>query len=154
MTQVIEIHPTEPTSTDALALLAAGHKAMQAQFPEKRKMDFSVDALMGDQVELLLAYRNEGPIGCCAVSIETDYAELKRLFVAPEMRGHGVAELLVRRVEHVSRNRRRKKVMLESGARLLAAHRLYLRLGYERRGVFGMHKNLSDSLFFEKTVAP
>jgi len=152
MAQVIEIRPTDPISTEALALLAAGHKAMQAQFPEKRKVDFSVDALMGDQVKLLLAYRNEVPIGCCAVSIETDHSELKRLFVAPKMRGHGVAELLVQGAEYVSRDSRRKKIMLESGVDLHAAHRLYLRLGYKQRGVFGVHKDLPESLFFEKSL--
>lgn len=150
---MMDIRVTDPNSPDALALLAAGQEAMQSLFPKKQKTGSSIAPLAGDRVTLAVSYQNRVPVGCCAVSIETDYSELKRLFVKPEARGLGAAALLVRYVEDVARAKRSKTIMLESGASLHAAHRLYLRLGYTQRAVFGTHEDLPESLFFEKRLA-
>ena len=152
MRKAIEVRSANPNSPDALALLAAGHEAMHSLFSGKRIVDFSITALMADNVHLFLAYHEEAAVGCCAVSNEADYSELKKLFVLPEARGLGVAASLICRAEETARAAQSGKVMLESGAGLHAAHRLYLRLGYERRGVFGLHEDLSTSLFFEKSL--
>lgn len=152
MRQAIEIRSAEPMSTDALALLAAGHKAMQSQFSAKRAIDFSVDALTADHAEVFLAYREHVPVGCCAVSNETHYSELKKLFVASQARGLGIAAMLIQHTERTARSAGSAKMMLESGAGLHPAHRLYRRLGYTQRAAFGPHKDLPDSLFFEKPL--
>jgi putative acetyltransferase len=150
---MIEIRTADPALPDALALLTAGHAAMCSLFPEKRNMKFSVDALLYDHVTLVLAYHNDVPVGCCAVSIQTDYSELKRLFVTPEARRLGVAMLLIEYVEDFACAQRSKKVMLESGVSLSAAHKLYLRAGYIQCKAFGSHEDLPKSLFFEKALA-
>ncbi|MEM7746771.1 MAG: GNAT family N-acetyltransferase [Pseudomonadota bacterium] len=151
---MINIRRADPTSTDAVNLLTAGHRAMQSLFPAKRKVEFSVDALVACHIYLFLAYLDDVPVGCCAASNEADYSELKKLFVLPEARGYGAAAALVYRAEETARAAQNGKVMLESGAGLHAAHRLYLRLGYKRRDAFGAHEDLPTSLFFEKALAP
>lgn len=113
-----------------------------------------MDPLRAVGAKILLAYHKETPAGCCAVFKQDGYSELKRLFVLPEMRGFGVAESLLEEVEVVARRNHSKKVMLESGIQLHAAHRLYLRLGYRKRGAFGGHNDLPESLFFEKKLVP
>lgn len=59
--------------------------------------------------------------------------ELKRLYVAPSRRGRGLGRWLVEQVEQVARERGCRVVELWSDTRFDDAHRLYERLGYERR---------------------
>lgn len=152
MKQTIEVREANPNAQDALALLMAGHKAMQSEFPDKKQHEFSIEALTSDRVKVILAYLDGVPAGCCAIFLETGYAELKKLFVVPKARGHGIAEMLIQHSEDLARAHRYGKLMLESGVGLHAAHRLYCRLGYKQRGVFGTHKALGDSMFFERSI--
>lgn len=58
--------------------------------------------------------------------------ELKRLYVAPSVRGEGLGAWLTRQVEQVARERGAHRVVLWSDTRFATAHRLYGRLGYAR----------------------
>lgn len=148
----VEIRHSDAQSPQSERLFAAAHEAMQPIHPNINNAAFSMDPLRAVGVKLLLAFHKESPAGCCAVFKQDGYSELKRLFVLPEMRGSGVAEGLLEEVEAVARRNQTRKIMLESGIRLEAAHRLYLRLGYRKRGAFGGHDDLPESLFFEKTL--
>ena len=59
--------------------------------------------------------------------------ELKRLYVAPDRRRHGLGRWLVEQVEQVARERGSRVVELWSDTRFEDAHRLYERLGYEEQ---------------------
>lgn len=148
----VEIQHSDAQSPQSVRLFAAAHEAMQSIHPNIHSAAFSMDPLRAVGIKLLLAFHKESPAGCCAVFKQDGYSELKRLFVLPEMRGFGVAEGLLEEVEAVARRNHTRKIMLESGIRLEAAHRLYLRSGYKKRGAFGRHDDLPESLFFEKKL--
>lgn len=150
----VDIRHADAQSPQLVTLFSAAYEAMQARYPNTQRAAFSMGPLRAAGVKVLLAFCDESPAGCCAVFEQEDYSELKRLFVVPEMRGFGIAEALLEEVETVARRSHSSKVMLESGTQLLAAHRLYLRLGYERRAAFGGHKDLPESMFFEKKLYP
>ena len=145
----VEIRQSEAHSPHSVKLFSAAYESMQSIYPNTQKAAFSMDPLRADGVKLLLAFHKESPAGCCAIFKLDGYSELKRLFVLPEMREFGVAEGLLEEVEAVARRNHTRKIMLESGIRLEAAHRLYLRSGYRKRGAFGGHDDLPESLFFE-----
>lgn len=75
------------------------------------------------------------------------------MFVAPEARGRGVGEALLARLEDEARARGLPAMMLETGNLLHAAHRLYERAGFTRRGPFGDYPDAASSLFMEKVLA-
>lgn len=63
---------------------------------------------------------------------ETDEAEFRMLAVAPEARGRGVAERLVRASVERARASGKRRLVLSSQPGMAAAHRLYRRLAFER----------------------
>jgi ribosomal protein S18 acetylase RimI-like enzyme len=75
-------------------------------------------------------------IGAPASSVRqiagTDEAELRILGVAPEYRGRGIGEQLVRDCISVAAARRAKSLVLSTQPMMTAAHRLYERLGFVR----------------------
>ncbi len=74
------------------------------------------------------------------------------MFVAPEARGKGIAEALMVHLETIARDEGVKKLRLETGNLLHAAHRLYERRGFTRRGPFGDYRDDPLSVFMEKPL--
>lgn len=62
-----------------------------------------------------------------------DEAEFRMLVAAPSARGRGVGETLVRACIERAKRDGAPRLVLSTGAEMLAAHRLYERLGFVRR---------------------
>ncbi|MEJ6395948.1 GNAT family N-acetyltransferase [Gymnodinialimonas sp. 2305UL16-5] len=152
MSHDIDVFEAAPTSSVALALLQAAHDAMKAHYPRKWDIEFDPRSFALADASIFLACLSGKAVGCCALFLRPDFAELKKLHVAPASRGFGVAEALVGYAEAFAQATGSRKIMLESGARLHAAHRLYSRLGYQPCGAFGTHTPDPDSCFFEKDL--
>lgn len=61
---------------------------------------------------------------------------LNDLFVAPEARGHGVAETLLRRAAQFGKETQAKRLALSTAIDNIAAQRLYEKLGWQRDTAF------------------
>ncbi len=72
-------------------------------------------------------------------SVET--AELKRMYVAPHVRGRGVARAVLAAVERSARERGRQRIVLECGDRQPEALALYRSSGYAQIPNFGFYKD-------------
>ena len=67
----------------------------------------------------LVAYRDDQPVGCGAVRlIGPATAEIKRMYVEPELRGAGIGRTLVDALEAEARRLGAEQVVLETGTRL------------------------------------
>lgn len=94
-------------------------------------------ALPGDYVPprgcLLLATWDGEAGGCVALRPLDDVtAEMKRLYVRPHVRGHGIARLLVDEVVAVARSCRYARMRLDTLPWMTAAIRLYESVGFRR----------------------
>lgn len=138
---------------DLRDLLRAGQwAARQAAMPD------GTAHLLGG--ELLVLEDDKGRV-CACVALDyphqpdatTKTAELHRLYVRPDCRKRGIAEILVARVERMARAAGAGRVILWSDTRFLSAHRLYERLGYTRGGTraYGDISN-SHEHYFEKML--
>jgi GNAT superfamily N-acetyltransferase len=79
----------------------------------------------------LVAYAGERPVGCGGLKrLDARRAEVKRLYVAPEARGAGVARQLLRGLELAARTRGYDVVRLDTGSRQPAALELFRSAGY------------------------
>ncbi|MEU8586783.1 GNAT family N-acetyltransferase [Streptomyces sp. NPDC048664] len=80
----------------------------------------------------LLVARFEGePAGTAGVRmLDTDTAELKRVFLREENRGRGGAALLVAAAEHAALGLGARRIVLDTRSDLVEARTLYTRLGY------------------------
>src|SRR5579884_4210856 len=80
----------------------------------------------------LVAYRAGRAVGCGGLKpLDCRHAEVKRLYVAPESRGAGVARRLLDALEAAARERGHDVVRLDTGNRQPAALALFRSAGYE-----------------------
>lgn len=91
-------------------------------------------ALPGDYAPpggaLLLARAGGEAVGCVALRPSGDGAEMKRLFVAPAGRGHGLGERLARAALAEAVRLGHRSVRLDTLPDMAAAQALYAKLGF------------------------
>lgn len=73
-----------------------------------------------------------GPDSPSAEFTEPDGAGIRMLAVSPEAQGQGIGEALVRVCIDRAKDAGRTRILLHSTYTMVAAHRLYLRLGFVR----------------------
>ena len=83
---------------------------------------------------------------------DSDYAEIKRVFVLERFRGLGLSSRLMHHLESELRGRGVELFRLETGVRQPEALGLYRKLGYLERGPFGSYRPDPLSVFMEKRV--
>jgi putative acetyltransferase len=96
-------------------------------------------------------------VACGGIAFYHGYAELKRMYSRPAVRGRGAAKLLLRRLETEARAVGATLLRLETGAYQHEALRFYEGAGFQRRGPFGHYADMpphaiETSLFYEKAV--
>lgn len=103
----------------------------------------------------LLSRDHTGPTGCCAVQpVAPGLCELKRMFVRPAVRGTGLATRLLRHAERIARDLGATRLRLETGAKQLAAIRLYEGAGYRAIEKYPPHDSDPLSRCYEKSLIP
>ncbi|GAA1061698.1 GNAT family N-acetyltransferase [Agromyces bracchium] len=94
------------------------------------------------------------PVGCVLVSLHRDFAEIKRMFVAPAARGRGLSRLLLERAEVIAAARGVRVLRLETGLAQPEAMALYSRSGYSPIPCYGYWKDDPDVRCYEKSLTP
>ncbi|MET7686287.1 GNAT family N-acetyltransferase [Streptomyces sp. NPDC005423] len=80
---------------------------------------------------LLVAYVGEEAVGCGGVRLVNEHtAEVKRMYVSGDARGHGIGRYLLEHLERHATARGATRIVLETGRRNIAALALYHRTGY------------------------
>lgn len=100
---------------------------------------------------LLLAFWNHEPAGCVAIQPleEKETCEMKRLYVRPQYRKHGIADELVKLLLTDARERGYERMVLDTLNRLEPAIRLYVRYGFTHTSPY--YKNpLANVVYMEK----
>jgi GNAT superfamily N-acetyltransferase len=84
--------------------------------------------------------------------LERRVAEIKRMFVVPDCRGRGYSKGVLMELERLARKDGYTTVRLETANRQPEAIGLYERSGYQRIPNFGVYRNSTRSVCFEKQV--
>jgi len=130
------------TSAAAAVLIAALNAELSAEYPEPGATHFALDTsevAPGSGVFLVARWFGR-PVGCGAIRVLRDAAlthdlgprvgEIKRMYVAPEVRGQGVGRALLAQLEAEASALGVTRLVLETGTRQLAALALYRRAGF------------------------
>jgi GNAT superfamily N-acetyltransferase len=84
---------------------------------------------------------------------ESDAVEIKRMYVAPEVRGQGLSRVMLDALEDLARELGARRVVLETGEKQPEAMRLYETSGYERITGFGHYQCQPLSVSYGKSLA-
>jgi GNAT superfamily N-acetyltransferase len=147
----IDIRPTRFLAPISQNLVAAALEDLGARYGGSGD-DTPVEAMEFDPPDggFFVAYLGDDPVGCAGWRSHTDgdgsivasvVAELKRMYVAPEARGLGVATAMLAAVEQSAARYGRTRMILECGFRQPEAIALYEKLGYSRIPDFGFYRN-------------
>jgi putative acetyltransferase len=138
----LEIAPDAITSDVATALIAQLNEELSARYPEPGATHFRLDpseVAPGNGVFLVARWLGR-PVGCGALrslreaggmhELGARVGELKRMYVAPDVRGQGIGRALLERLEAEARALGLTRLVLETGTRQEEALALYSRAGF------------------------
>ena len=92
-------------------------------------------------------------VGCVGFALGTEgEAEVKRLFVDPQVRGRGIGRALLAQLERAAKRAGVSLLQLETGVKQPEALALYRAFGYLERGPFGAYRPDPLCLFMEKRL--
>lgn len=149
---MIVVEPANPKDTAPAALLAQSHALMNALFPAGACHYLDLDALCADNIRFFAARDGDVVLGTGALAVMDGYGEVKSMFTAEAGRGKGIAAAVLRMVEDAAVKEGLPMLRLETGTGLDAAHRLYYRFGFSKRGPFGSYEGGPYSVFMEKPL--
>jgi putative acetyltransferase len=142
-----------PDQPQVMALVDALDAYQKPLYPAASHHGIDMEALRAPGVLFAVARDAAGQAcGCAALVLKGGYGELKRMYVPPEARGHGLGTALLQFLEQQAIANRRSVLRLETGNRQPEALRLYARAGYHEREPFGDYQPDPNSVFMEKTL--
>ncbi|WP_026425392.1 GNAT family N-acetyltransferase [Actinokineospora inagensis] len=87
-------------------------------------------------------------------AVDATTVEMKRLYVAPSVRGRGLARLMLAELERTAGDRGHRRLVLETGLRQPEAIALYESSGYTAVAPFGFYADNDLSRHLGKTLTP
>jgi putative acetyltransferase len=92
-------------------------------------------------------------IGCGALRrLDDSTAEVKRMYVDPDVRGRGVARAVLDHLTDAARHLGVGRLVLETGVHQAAAISLYTRAGFTQIDCWGEYAGTPTSVCFEKVI--
>lgn len=153
MTRSIEVMEVDPNVPEARTLIAELDAYQSRLYPAESNHLDSLEELAAPHVTFIIARLDGQAVGCGAVKeIQGAYGEIKRMYVAPTGRGHGLAKTMLAYLERKLLAKGIPLARLETGIYQTEAIGLYERLGYRRTGPFGDYREDPLSIFMEKRL--
>jgi putative acetyltransferase len=102
---------------------------------------------------VVVCYVDEKAIGCGAFKkYDEKKVEIKRMFVLPQYRGHGIALKILNELELWAAELNFREYILETGKKQPEAIRLYQKAGYIATESYGQYLNVENSVCMKKSI--
>lgn len=160
MPDAIVICPERPDQPEVVALLTSLDDYLATLYPPEANHILSVQELLAPEVSFYVARAGQTLVGtgaCRRMPAEPAtggqaYGEIKRMYVAPAVRGQRVGARLLAALEDRLRREGYRQALLETGEEQVEAVRLYLRAGYAPRTAFADYPDNGLSVFYGKAL--
>jgi GNAT superfamily N-acetyltransferase len=164
-TDQLEIVPEALTSAVGASLIAELNKELSGDYPEPGTTHFRLDpneVSAGNGIFVVARWEGR-PVGCGALRRIVDpeltrelgprVGELKRMYVAKELRGKGIGRTLLDRLEAEARSLGLDRLVLETGIRSPDALALYRSAGFVGIAAYGEYlASPTTSVCLSKTL--
>lgn len=108
---------------------------------------------LDDIGQVVVCYVNDLPAGCGAFkAYDETRVEIKRMFVQPEYRGHGIGHGILKALESWAATLHYSGCILETGKKQPEAIRLYEKAGYNLVKNYGPYEQVENSVCMEKSI--
>lgn len=143
---------TNSTSTDFQDLVRLLDKGLEVVDGNDHAFFSQFNKIEGIK-HVIVAYENDSAVGCGAIKeYDTKTAEVKRMFVKPELRGKGIAAGILSGLENWAKELGYESCILETGNMLLPAIRLYEKSGYVQTPNYGQYIGVATSVCMAKKI--
>jgi putative acetyltransferase len=143
----------DPAQPDIVKLLEEGELYSASLYPPESNHHLSLDALRAAHIRFLVARDAGGQaVATGALALFGSWAELKRMWVVPAMRGRGISKAILEALEAKAREEQVSRLRLETGIENHAALALYERAGFTRCEPFGDYRRDPLSVFMQKEL--
>jgi pimeloyl-ACP methyl ester carboxylesterase/GNAT superfamily N-acetyltransferase len=141
-----------PTSSRLVADYVTEIRSMYPEWGPDVPPGMTAREIEPPQGRWLVAYLEGKAVGCAGLKrLDERTAEIKRIYVAPDARGAGVARALLNRLEQAAREAGYDTVRLDTGAKQPASVALFSSSGYEQ--IADYNGNPVAAYWFEKRLA-
>ena len=157
MNNSLSVRQEDPTSEAAAQMI----RELTAELFE-RYQDLGLDGAgsfaPGDSLvprsAFVVARLGDRPVGCGALrSLDEDTVEIKRMYVAADVRRRGIAAAIVAELERLAAEFGHRAVRLETGDRQREAVAFYEKLNFQHIPRFGGYVDRDFSICFEKVLS-
>jgi putative acetyltransferase len=143
-----------PDTADAMELITELDAHLIPLYPPESHHGLNVNKLLQEAVAFFVMRHERVAAGCGGIKLfDTEYGEVKRMYVRPQFRGLGLGTLMLNHLAEYARQQGVEVLRLETGIHQLAAISLYERFGFQRIPPFGAYQDDPLSVFFEKRIA-
>jgi GNAT superfamily N-acetyltransferase len=102
---------------------------------------------------VVVIYFEGRPVGCgCFRVVDSQVAEIKRMYTKPSMRGQGIARLVLQELEQWAIHEKFFFLILETGVKQQEALTVYSKSGYLRTENYGPYTNNPLSICMKKVL--
>lgn len=108
---------------------------------------------LNDIQTVIVCYVDDIPIACGAFKKYSSHqVEIKRMFVLPQHRGHGIGHIVLKELEVWAASLQYSSCILETGKKQPQAISLYKKAGYHIIENFGAYKEDENSVCMAKDI--
>ena len=144
-----------PREDGVRELIAALDAYQSSLYPPASNHFLDLEQLSRADIRFFVARRAGKPLACGALRVDASgYGEVKRMYVAPEARGRGVARRLLAALEAEAADLGYARMILETATGQPEAMALYESAGWTSIPNFGAYEASSLSRCYEKLVSP
>jgi ribosomal protein S18 acetylase RimI-like enzyme len=144
----------DPASEDAMWCLSQYFRELDARFDDgfnpAESLPAEVEEIRLPRGMLIVARREGAPVGCGALKLHGAWAELKRMWIAPDARGLGIGRRILLELEQRAIQNGASLIRLETNKTLVEAISLYRKSGY--REVRAFNSETYADHWFEKQL--
>ena len=152
----VELRPTRLDDPVAARLVDELQADLTVRYGAPDPVGTGPDEFWPPRGVFLVAWLAGRPVGCAGLKeMDTAVAELKRMYVAPSARGHGVARALLAGLEEHARLAGVPRLRLITGEAQPEAVALYASAGWGRGAPYGpaIEYGWKDAIVFERVLA-